>query len=249
MGSRSLPPGAPALSRAAANLLVGQSAILGLIGWGHYGHDREVLSLFLLAVAVVLVYLVAVTVRRESVTDAATLLLAQVFGATLLGVQAYDFRRAGVLHAHPAVGGVQAWLAVVVAATALGTARHIGALYVAYGRRTSARLYRTAGQTGPWERLWLTYTGDRLADRPASAAAALQAREPAADLKNRLLQWAADAHTVLDLQCDSEAALHLYALTPQAELAAELGALLGARAILLATESGDQPFDEACSRP
>ena len=34
-----------------------------------------------------------------------------------------------------------------------------------------------------------------------------------------------------------------------AELAAELGALMGAQAILLATESGDQPFDEACSRP
>ena len=32
-------------------------------------------------------------------------------------------------------------------------------------------------------------------------------------------------------------------------LAAELGGLLGASAVLLATESGDSPFDEACSRP
>ena len=81
------------------------------------------------------------------------------------------------------------------------------------------------------------------------AAARLSAADPVNDLKNRLLQWAADADIVLDLHCDAQAAMHLYALTPQADLAAELGALLGAQAILLATESGDSPFDEACSRP
>jgi uncharacterized protein len=81
------------------------------------------------------------------------------------------------------------------------------------------------------------------------AAAALTARDPAADLKRCLLQLAVDADIVLDLHCDSEAVMHLYALTPQAELAAELGACLGAEAVLLATESGDSPFDEACSTP
>ncbi len=83
----------------------------------------------------------------------------------------------------------------------------------------------------------------------ADAAAALPAHDPAADLKRRLLQLGADAHTVLDLHCDHEAVMHLYALTPQADTAAELGALLGAEAVLLATESGDSPFDEACSTP
>jgi len=81
------------------------------------------------------------------------------------------------------------------------------------------------------------------------AASALQARHPVDDLKNRLLQLAADADIVLDMHCDSDAALHLYGLTPQRDLCVELGALLGAQAILLATESGDSPFDEACSRP
>lgn len=81
------------------------------------------------------------------------------------------------------------------------------------------------------------------------AAARLTAAHPAEDLKNKLLALAIDADIVLDLHCDAEAALHLYALTPQQALAAELGALLGAEAILLATESGDSPFDEACSRP
>jgi uncharacterized protein len=83
----------------------------------------------------------------------------------------------------------------------------------------------------------------------AEAAAALQAQEPAADLKRRLLQLAVDAEFVLDLHTDNDAVMHLYALTPQADLAAELGALLGAQAVLLATESGDSPFDEACSSP
>ncbi len=81
------------------------------------------------------------------------------------------------------------------------------------------------------------------------AAALLQARHPVEDLKNQLLRLGADAHIVLDLHCDSDAALHLYGLTPQRDLCVELGALLGAQAILLATESGDSPFDEACSRP
>ena len=81
------------------------------------------------------------------------------------------------------------------------------------------------------------------------AAARLTASDPVGDLKCRLLKWAADSDIVLDLHCDAQAAMHLYALTPQADLATELGALLGAQAILLATESGDSPFDEACSRP
>jgi uncharacterized protein len=81
------------------------------------------------------------------------------------------------------------------------------------------------------------------------AARALVTLLPAQDLKHKLLQLAVDSDVVLDLHCDAEAAMHLYALTPHETLACELGALLGARAILLATESGDSPFDEACSRP
>ena len=82
-----------------------------------------------------------------------------------------------------------------------------------------------------------------------AAAAALTASHPAQDLKNKLVQLAIDSDVVLDLHCDSQAVMHLYGLTPQADLCAELGALLGARAVLLATESGDSPFDEACSSP
>jgi predicted deacylase len=83
----------------------------------------------------------------------------------------------------------------------------------------------------------------------ARAAMELQAQTPVQDLKRQLLRLAIDADLVLDLHCDNEAVMHLYAPTPQAALAQELGALLGAHAVLLAEESGDSPFDEACSRP
>ena len=82
-----------------------------------------------------------------------------------------------------------------------------------------------------------------------TAAAGLSARNPVDDLKIQLLRLAIDADIVLDLHCDAQAVMHLYGLTPQSALCEELGALLGAQAILLATESGDSPFDEACSRP
>ena len=82
-----------------------------------------------------------------------------------------------------------------------------------------------------------------------AAADGLPATDATQDLKRRLLQLSAASDIVLDLHCDSDAVMHLYALTPHRELAVELGALLGADAVLLATDSGDGPFDEACSTP
>jgi len=67
-------------------------------------------------------------------------------------------------------------------------------------------------------------------------------------LKKTLLAMAIDADVVLDLHCDNEGLLHVYAGTPLAERAAPLAALLGARALLLSSASGGAPFDEACSR-
>ncbi len=81
------------------------------------------------------------------------------------------------------------------------------------------------------------------------AAGALQSQQPAQDLKHKLLQLAIDADVVLDMHCDAQATMHLYTLTPHSALGAELGALLGAQAVLVADNSGDWPFDEACSRP
>ena len=67
-------------------------------------------------------------------------------------------------------------------------------------------------------------------------------------LKKTLLTLALDADIVLDLHCDNQAVMHLYAGTPLADRVAPLAALLGAHAVLLAYEGGGEPFDEACSR-
>ena len=66
-------------------------------------------------------------------------------------------------------------------------------------------------------------------------------------LKHTLLALAVDADIVLDLHCDSEAILHVYLGTPLWPDAQDLPAQLGARATLLASVSGGNPFDEACS--
>lgn len=67
-------------------------------------------------------------------------------------------------------------------------------------------------------------------------------------LKKTLLGMAIDADFMLDLHCDNEAVLHMYAGTPLADAVAPLAAFMGARLLLLATESGGEPFDEACGR-
>jgi predicted deacylase len=76
-----------------------------------------------------------------------------------------------------------------------------------------------------------------------------KAGSPAEVLKKALLGLAIEADIVLDMHCDSEAVVHLYTHTRSSDEFAPLGALIGAHALLLADDSGDDPFDEACSRP
>jgi len=72
---------------------------------------------------------------------------------------------------------------------------------------------------------------------------------PAEAMKKALLGLSQEADLVLDMHCDSEAVVHLYTHTQSEAEFAPLSALIGAYAYLLADESGDEPFDEACSRP
>lgn len=67
-------------------------------------------------------------------------------------------------------------------------------------------------------------------------------------MRRALMRLACDADVVLDLHCDSDAVLHLYTGTPLWEQCEPLARYMGAYATLLATESGDNPFDEACSQ-
>lgn len=80
----------------------------------------------------------------------------------------------------------------------------------------------------------------------------LAAMSPASELAAQRLvqmQLACDADIVLDLHCDCDAALHLYTGTELWQACEPLARYMGAACTLLASESGDYPFDEACSRP
>ena len=70
----------------------------------------------------------------------------------------------------------------------------------------------------------------------------------AGHLKNRLLGLSHDADIVLDLHCDLQASMHLYMGTALWPDGSDLAAYLGAETILLASDSGGNPFDEANSR-
>jgi uncharacterized protein len=67
-------------------------------------------------------------------------------------------------------------------------------------------------------------------------------------LKQLLQRLAIDADIVLDLHCDHEGVAHVYAGTHMEAAVAPLASLLGAGALLLAHDSGDEPFDESCGR-
>ena len=79
--------------------------------------------------------------------------------------------------------------------------------------------------------------------------ARLQPQSELQSLRHALHSLAFDADIMLDLHCDSRAELHVYTGTPLWDQCEPLSRYLGACASLLAEDSGDQPFDEACSQP
>jgi hypothetical protein len=98
------------------------------------------------------------------------------------------------------------------------------------------------------------HLGSDSTDNTRALRAALQdelAALPAAgllqQLRHTLLGLALPADVVLDLHCDNEAVLHVYATPEHEATALDLGRCLGAPLLLLARESGDAPFDEAVS--
>ena len=86
----------------------------------------------------------------------------------------------------------------------------------------------------------------------AEALATLQRWQPTSEaeqMKKTLQTLAIDADVVLDLHCDNQAVMHLYAGTPLLQATFPLAARLGVKALLVCEASGgDNPFDESCSR-
>ncbi|HWH73059.1 MAG TPA: succinylglutamate desuccinylase/aspartoacylase family protein [Methylibium sp.] len=161
------------------------------------------------------------------------------------------------LAALEAAGALRAEIVVVPAANPIGLAQWllrspIGRFELESGENFN-RHYPALRDT-VWQRVAPVLGADAAANaalvRAAlrEAAAALPADTELAAQRRTLLQLACDAEIVLDLHCDADAVMHLYtgtALWPQCE---PLARLLGAQATLLADESGEQPFDEACSQ-
>ena len=164
----------------------------------------------------------------------------------------------GRLQAHADAGRVVGEVVVVPVANPIGLAQRVmggllGRFDLADGinfNRGYPALADSVAQAVS-DRLTDAATGNAALIRAAllRANAASDAATPAEHLKRLLLGLALDADLVLDLHCENEGAVHLYTLTPLADRVGPLAALLGARALLLAAESGGQPFDEACSGP
>ena len=161
------------------------------------------------------------------------------------------------LSALEAQGKVLGEVILVPAANPLGLAQAIiGAPFGRFDLSTGTNFNRAykhvaedlktslAGQLGP-------DADANVALLRAHARASVAAWLPFTDaeaLKKILLGMAIDADIVLDLHCDNEAVVHIYTGTPLADAVAPLSALMGAHAVLLALEAGEEPFDEACSR-
>nr|WP_295081122.1 succinylglutamate desuccinylase/aspartoacylase family protein [uncultured Roseateles sp.] len=67
-------------------------------------------------------------------------------------------------------------------------------------------------------------------------------------LRRTLMSLSCDADIVLDLHCDAQAVMHLYTETPCWPECDALARFLRSHLTLLAQDSGDNPFDEACSQ-
>jgi predicted deacylase len=87
----------------------------------------------------------------------------------------------------------------------------------------------------------------RAAFREALAGA--EARTEAEEMRVALLGWSCDADYVLDLHCDHEAVMHLYASPAQPEVTSLLCRSVGAKLALIEAVSGGNAFDEAHTAP
>jgi hypothetical protein len=93
---------------------------------------------------------------------------------------------------------------------------------------------------------------ENLAAVRAALGTAIATRMPATEaeqLRLELLRLAHDVDIALDFHCDEIAPMHLYTTPDLWLLAQPLAAELGARAVMLARDSGGEPFDEALSKP
>ena len=164
----------------------------------------------------------------------------------------------GLLDTAVAAGRVAGEIVIVPYANPIGLAQQLGG--VALGRDD-------LGGSGNFNRNWPELAaeiderlGERLGEDPAAnvallreallaAVEALPRRSEVEALKAALLGLSIDADVVMDLHCDSVALLHVYANQRQEADALELARDLEAPVVLLETDPGGAPFDQANHGP
>ncbi|WP_156294258.1 succinylglutamate desuccinylase/aspartoacylase family protein [Serratia oryzae] len=82
-----------------------------------------------------------------------------------------------------------------------------------------------------------------------AAVGAMPSRSEVAALRQQLLLLACDADLVLDLHCDDQAILHMYADPAYRQQAEILARFMDIGTVLLSQDSGGGSFDEACGLP
>jgi uncharacterized protein len=89
----------------------------------------------------------------------------------------------------------------------------------------------------------------RAAFREEMARLRAEALTEMLEMQAALLQWSCDADYVLDLHCDHEAVMHLYASPARSEDTSKLCKAVGAELALIQDISGGNAFDEAHTVP
>ncbi|WP_371368844.1 succinylglutamate desuccinylase/aspartoacylase family protein [Pseudomonas sp. QL9] len=133
-------------------------------------------------------------------------------------------------------------------------ASHLGRFEMSGGQNFNRGFVELASLVGP--RVVAQLSGDEQANvrliRQAMREVLDELPPPVGELQamqRLLLRHACDAEIVLDLHCDFEACVHLYALPQHWPRWRSLAARLKAGVALLAEDSGGNSFDESCSLP
>jgi len=163
-----------------------------------------------------------------------------------------------LLGAAEARGAVRGEVVVVPYANPIGLAQFLGGRHLGRNDLSDGGNFNR-GWPDLFEPVAAQIAG-KLTDSPArnidliraamrESIAAWRPRSEMDSLRRLLMGLAVDADMVLDLHCDDEALMHLFTHTDQWPAAHDLAAELGCHAVLLAEESGGNPFDEAFSTP
>lgn len=156
-----------------------------------------------------------------------------------------------------AAGQISGEIVLVPMANPIGLSQHLLHLHLGRFEQTTGENFNRhyPDQIAGVARAVESELGDDAAANVATLRRALKSAVLASPVETELqsqrrtlLGLSCDADIVLDLHCDAQALMHLYTETPCWPDCEPLARFLRSRVTLLAQDSGDNPFDEACSQ-